>query len=161
MLREERGVLPVTLDGDIDAFWNERPAVARVGLAAALYHPTTGYSLPDAVRTAELLADWYDRVELDAYSLLRRHSVERWNATGFYRMLNRMLFHAAQPALRYRVLERFYSLPEALIARFYAGQLTWIDRARLLVGKPPVPLHAARRAVRTSSASRAAAAGTS
>ena len=51
-----------------------------------------------------------------------------------------MLYQAAAPAERYRVLQRFYRLPEPLIQRFYAGRLTMADQARLLVGKPPVPL---------------------
>jgi lycopene beta-cyclase len=55
--REEEGVLPIVLAGDIDAFWREGPAgVARSGLRAALFHPTTGYSLPEAVRLADALA---------------------------------------------------------------------------------------------------------
>jgi lycopene beta-cyclase len=51
-----------------------------------------------------------------------------------------MLFRAAKPSERWRVLERFYRLPEALIARFYADRLTLADRARILAGRPPVPL---------------------
>jgi lycopene beta-cyclase len=58
-----------------------------------------------------------------------------------------MLFQAARPSERYRVLERFYSLPEALIARFYAARLTRLDKLRLLSGKPPVPLGAALRCI--------------
>jgi lycopene beta-cyclase len=30
-----------------------------------------------------------------------------------------------------------------LIERFYAGQSTWADRIRLLMGRPPVPIGAA------------------
>ena len=49
-----------------------------------------------------------------------------------------MLFRAADPPQRYRILERFYRLPEPLIARFYAGRSTLADRVRILAGKPPV-----------------------
>jgi lycopene beta-cyclase len=63
-------------------------------------------------------------------------------------MLAAMLFKAAEPAERYRVLERFYRLDAGLIARFYAGQSTMFDRARLLAGKPPVPIGRAVAAVR-------------
>lgn len=58
-------------------------------------------------------------------------------------MLTKMLFGAAEPPLRYRMLERFYRLPEPLIERFYAGRSTMLDRARILAGKPPVPIGAA------------------
>ena len=46
VLREETGVLPIALGGDIEAFWAEAAGVPRSGLRAALFHPTTGYSLP-------------------------------------------------------------------------------------------------------------------
>ena len=57
VIREEVGVLPIALDGNIKAFWNAGEAgVPLVGLRAALFNPITGYSFPDAVRTAELVA---------------------------------------------------------------------------------------------------------
>lgn len=57
VVREEKGVLPVVLTGDIDAFWARAGReVPRVGLRAGLFHPTTGYSLPDAVGLAEMVA---------------------------------------------------------------------------------------------------------
>ena len=52
-----------------------------------------------------------------------------------------MLF-GAPPERRLRVFERFYRLEEGLIERFYAGRSTLADRARILCGKPPVPLAA-------------------
>jgi lycopene beta-cyclase len=55
-------------------------------------------------------------------------------------MLDAMLFRAAIPRQRYRVLERFYRLSPGLIERFYAGQSTLADKVRILSGKPPVPL---------------------
>jgi lycopene beta-cyclase len=62
-------------------------------------------------------------------------------------MLDKMLFRAAEPDRRYQVLERFYALSEGLIRRFYAGQSTLWDKARLLIGKPPVPIGRAIRAI--------------
>src|SRR5580692_10405715 len=57
IVREENGILPIALAGDIDAYWSEAPSpVAEAGLRAALFHPTTGYSLPDAARQAETIA---------------------------------------------------------------------------------------------------------
>jgi lycopene beta-cyclase len=41
------------------------------------------------------------------------------------------------------VLERFYRLPQPLIERFYAGEATLADKARILAGKPPVPIRRA------------------
>lgn len=141
--REETGVLPIALSGGFDRFWPEDDAVARLGLRAALFHPTTGYSLPQAVAAADLLASLPPRDLPRLAGPLRRHAQAHWRGGGFFRGLNRMLLLAGRPAERYRVLERFYRLPAPLIGRFYAGRLTLGDRARLLVGSPPVPVGAA------------------
>ena len=100
----------------------------------------TGYSFPDAVRTADLIAALHDLSAAGLYAALRHHSVSTWRARKFYRFLNRMLFDAAEPEARYKVLERFYRLDAALVRRFYAGQTTRSDMVRTMVGRPPVPL---------------------
>ena len=63
-----------------------------------------------------------------------------WSRTRFYRRLGAMLFGAAEPAERYRIFERFYRLDERLIERFYAARPTLADKARVLTGRPPVPV---------------------
>src|SRR5690606_40006383 len=73
---------------------------------------------------------------------------QAWESQGFFRLLNRMLFLAGAPDQRSRVLQRFYGLSQGLIERFYAGRLTAADKARILAGKPPVPLGEAIRAAR-------------
>ena len=152
-VREERGVLPIALGGDIDAFWRDAPAdIARIGLRAALFHPTTGYSLPDAVAVADALAARRTFNGPEIAADIRRHSVKRWRDRAFFRMLNRMLYYAADPGKRYRVLERFYGLPADLTGRFYADRLTLMDKARILVGKPPVPIGRAIRALPSGAA---------
>lgn len=139
--REEVGVLPIALAGDIDAYWAESEGTAAdAGMRAALFHPTTGYSSPDAARQAELVAALPRLTTAMARTALIEMSKSAWRARGFYRLLNRMLFRAAEPSQRYRVLERFYRLPQPLIERFYAGEATLADKARILAGKPPVPI---------------------
>lgn len=137
VLREEQGVLPVCMGGDVAALW-QGPPVARLGLRGGFFHPTTGYSLPDAVRNAHLLATQADLGGAALHRLFRDEAARRWRERGFYRLLNRMLFRAAAPAERYRVLEHFYRLDPALIARFYAGRTSLVDKARILSGRPPV-----------------------
>ena len=141
VLREETGVLPVIASGDFEAFWAAGyEGVARAGTRAALLHPLTGYSLPDAVRFARKIAGMAD---LSGASLAKASYAEaraHWRRGRFYRMLSRMLFSAAEPDFRYRVLQCFYRLPEGLIERFYAGRSSWADIARILAGRPPVPV---------------------
>jgi lycopene beta-cyclase len=78
---------------------------------------------------------------------MHRFAKQRWDQGGFYRLLDRMLFRAATPGTRYQVLQRFYGLRPSLIQRFYAGNTTFLDKARILSGKPPVPLGRAMRAM--------------
>jgi lycopene beta-cyclase len=139
--REEVGVLPIALAGDIEAYWaDEKPGAADAGMRAALFHPTTGYSLPDAARTAELIAGLPRLTTTAVRAAIIEMSKTAWQRRGFYRLLNRMLFRAAAPGQRYKVLERFYRLPTPLIERFYAGEATLADKLRILSGKPPVPI---------------------
>lgn len=133
-LREECGALPITLAG--------RPAMAevpRIGLAGLLCHPTTGYALPDAVRLADTIAGLPDLTAASLGRAIRVHADQAWRSQGIFRLVNRMLFRAAAPDERHRVLARFHRLPEGLVARFYAGALRPSDRLRLLVGRPPIP----------------------
>jgi lycopene beta-cyclase len=147
--REERGVLPIPLAGDVEALWRRLPdGVAASGTRAGLFHATTGYSLPDAVRLADHVAALR---RLDGRALadeVRAIARESWRRQAFLRFLNRMLFLAAAPERRWVVLARFYRLAPGLIERFYAGRLTWRDRVRLLAGRPPVPVRRAARCLR-------------
>jgi lycopene beta-cyclase len=136
--REESGSLPVPLGGRIEAFW--AGDVPRIGMRAGLFHPTTGYSLPDAVATASLLAAMDPTGPVRVYSEVRALATTRWQERGFFRLLNRWLFRAAEPEARVRVLEQFYGRPADLIGRFYGARLTPMDRVRLLAGRPPVPV---------------------
>jgi len=135
---EEQGVLPVATGGNFEAFWPVADPVGRLGLRGGFFHPTTGYSLPDAVRTAMLVARHEEVSGLAA--MLRAEAARLWRERGFYRLLGRMLMHGARPDERRGVLEHFYRLSPDRIARFYAGRFTLTDKARALAGKPPIPI---------------------
>lgn len=148
MLREEQGSLPIVLAGDFGRYWDELQGQPSAGLRAGLFHPTTGYSLPHAVRLAERIAQLPDLGAPSLFAAIRAQARQAWDEQRFFRMLNRMLFLAGSPDHRWRVMQRFYGLPAPLIARFYAGRLNLADKARLLTGKPPVPVMEAFDAVR-------------
>jgi lycopene beta-cyclase len=147
VLDEEQGILPIALDGDIEGHWAHAAGRTLAGLRAVLFHPTTGYSLPDAVGLANAICELpvIDAVALER--LVRERSIRLWRERAFFRLVNRMLFRAGRPGQRYRVLERFYGLPEPLIKRFYAASLTRLDKLRILTGKPPVPFGAALKCI--------------
>lgn len=132
VVREERGVLPIPASSIAQP--SEKLPLA-VGYRGGWFHPTTGYSLPPAVRLALHVADHF---EGDLFgpawrALCREHRRQQ----RFFLWLNRLLFGAFRPEDRWHVLARFYGLPEPTIARFYAMTTTATDRARILCGRPP------------------------
>ncbi len=141
ILRKEQGSLSIPLT----EFELRREGIVAdsslfcLGVRAGFYNPTTGYSLPYAVRLANRLAEirmWEPSVIGSALAEFEKSLV---SFQRFSLFLNRMLFLGAPPQTRYQILERFYSLPQKLVERFYAGKTTWGDRLRILVGKPPIP----------------------
>ena len=147
VIGEKTGVLPVALGGSIETLWTGE--AARLGLRGGFFHPTTGYSLPDAVANALLVTERRDLSGAALFGLFRDRARKLWEERAFFRLLNRMMFRAAAPEQRYQVLEHFYRLPEPLIARFYAAKLTQFDKVRILTGKPPVPVLKAVKAMAT------------
>lgn len=146
--RTESGVLPVVVSGDFDRYWaSTGTELAKAGMRAGLFHPTTGYSLPDAIRLAGLVGAADDLSHAALLRLTSQHAARTWRERGFYRLLDTMLFGAAEPTERYQVLQRFYRLDPALVQRFYAAGSTRVDQLRILAGRPPVPVHRALRAI--------------
>jgi lycopene beta-cyclase len=148
ILRAEKGVLPVVLGGSAEAILAQKPAgVPAIGLRGGFFHHTTSYSFPFAVRTAEIIASAIPLTSETLDPLMQDWAHRHWREQRFFRLLNRMLFWAAKPWERYRVFERHYELSEPLIGRFYSSNLTRTDKARVLLGWPPVPVHRALRVV--------------
>jgi len=130
--REEVGVLPLTTRAEAQPL---RDGVVVGGYAGGWFHATTGYSFPLALRLAMHVAS-HDPSEVLGQEW-RRLIARRQYQARFFNLLNRMLFGAIAPEKRWAVFERFYRLPEAAIARFYAMDVTTLDRLRILVGRPP------------------------
>jgi lycopene beta-cyclase len=141
--RRERGILPIILDATPQMIWPDQSRVARSGMRAGLFQQTTGYSLALAARTADTVAtvpQFDTRIVSDR---IRRDGARLWAEQSYFRLLNRMIFVAAKPDQRRRIFERFYTLSQPLIERFYAGHFTLGDKVRLLTGRPPIPMHKA------------------
>lgn len=143
ILRQEVGVLPIALGGDLRAYLAQARGVVPLGLRAGLFHPTTGYSLPDAVRTADLIATQPDIATAPLTEAVTRHSLAQWRARRIFRLLNRLLFLGAGNGERRDILEHFHRLPDTTIARFYAARLSSADIIRIFAGKPPMPVRRA------------------
>jgi lycopene beta-cyclase len=133
VVREESGVLP--LPRSVETPSESTDDAVAVGYRGGWFHPTTGYSLPQACRVADCVAAWLGdgREKLDLTPLfLQFRGAKRFACT-----LNGLLFNAFESHQQRNVLERFYQLPEPLIARFYALETTLTDRARIVCGRVP------------------------
>jgi lycopene beta-cyclase len=151
VLREESGVLPVVMGGDLDSYWASGSSrVAKAGTRGGFFQPVTSYSLPEAVRLAVFVAKQENFDGDRLHMLLKQRAEKLWDDGKYYRMLNRMLFRAGAPHERYKILEHFYTMKPDLIARFYAGKSTTMDKLRIISGKPPVPIGKAISAIRKS-----------
>ena len=146
LVHEETGLLPVITGGDFDAHREglEQPGIALAGARGGFVHPLTSYTVPIAVRIALAVADAVGGMDgPDLAGFVAARARDHWRSTGYYRLLGKMLFDAADPSERYRIFERFYTLPEPLIERFYAAKSSPLDKLRILSGKPPVPIRSA------------------
>jgi len=132
VVRSEQGVLPMPWSSEM-TMPERSPLVA--GYQGGFFHPATGYSLPIALRLACLVAAHAPNNVFgsDLVDFVRDHK----DQARYAERLNALLFHAFAPEDMWNVFARFYRLPDALIERFYALQLTALDRARILIGRPP------------------------
>jgi lycopene beta-cyclase len=142
--RKEKGVMPMPLTSDAIKTSVTGEALL-IGVRGGYFHSLSGETLPDAVRFAEHLAKIPELTTSSARESLMRFRRPWLSRQRFYRLVNRLMFHASEPTLRYQVLQKFYELPDDMISRFNGGRSTWADRVRILTGKAPVPLKRAFR----------------
>jgi len=130
-LRTERGCLPMPYSAPA----RTSDAAVAGGYAGGWYHAATGYSMPLAVRFADLVARAApERLAEELAAAAAADSLRR----GFARFLNRLLFCLVTPGDRWKIFRRFYRvLSEDRIARFYAHRFTIADAARIVIGWPP------------------------
>lgn len=149
ILGGESGILPVITGGAFPAYQADQKigGVSVAGARGGFLHPLSSYTLPFAVETALAIADDALLPGEQLAALLEVRARRHWKRTWFYRKLGSMLFGAAEPAQRYKIFEHFYRLSETLVERFYAGNSTFPDKARVLIGKPPVSVSRAIKAL--------------
>jgi lycopene beta-cyclase len=139
VLRRETGCLPIPLEPIHHA---QQAGVVKL---AGIFHDTTGYSLPYAVKVINQLVQLQEFNASSAAQAVEKLRQSFEPNRHFFRMLNLLLFKSSAPEQRYRMLEFFYRRPEPLINRFYGGELSGWDKLKFFMGKPPVSAVAAMR----------------
>jgi len=131
VVREEQGILPMPLQAE------GTPPLGspfRIGALGGWLHPTTAYTLPIAARVAEeIAAGPLETVSTRLLPLWRAHRRQ----AQFAAFLNRLLFKKARPEHGVAIFERFFTLPDDTVKRFFALQMNAWDRVRLVCGRPP------------------------
>lgn len=142
ILREEVGCLPLSLD----AKTRKLPAKSLLlGAASGIYQPVTGYTFPQTLERVQALAETTQIAVSSWQRVLNSWEDQHRSQVHYLSFLNRMMFRAAEPTKRYLILERFYTLSQDIIERFYQGKLSTTDKIRILCGKPPVSILKALR----------------
>lgn len=156
---EEAGALPIPLTAgllnptadrcikDEGRAPQELSRVLNVGFASGAFHPTTGYSLPFALRSILALEQDIARhlregspqkpIALAETGKCQRTCIRSW---GTFLLFNLFFFRAFSPAQRVNCFAYFYRLPRWFIARFYAGDLAFRHLALFLMRPPPKSL---------------------
>lgn len=140
IIREEMAALPIPLTDKMFNGWANDGMISTVGMRAGFFHPTTGYSLPQAVHIAETVSRLTEFNSSKVNQTLRDEMYNWKKNCSYFIFLNRMLFGAAQPTERVKIFERFYRFSDKFISRFYSGHLSKVDCAKLLIGRPPVKI---------------------
>ena len=149
VLRKEKGVLPIPwktpdVEEQEDPRLNLQTAGTdrklMVGAHGHYFQPVTGYTLPYVLK--QISALFTDASNSEYGDLSQVNSVQR--PSQLYYFLNYLMFHGSQDHFRYKMLEKFYQLPEETIRNFYRGELTYRDWfTKIFWGRPPIPLHRA------------------
>lgn len=141
VVRKESGVLPIPINPISSGSNNQ-----SINLSG-IFHDVTGYSLPDAIRLINEIVKIKDWNRYCIQECVNNYRHRRKRDRAFFRLLNCLLFQAAEPHLRFQVLSHFYQLPQALIERFYSGEMKKLDYIRIFTGKPPVKITSALQAI--------------
>ena len=147
IIRKEKGILPLIMSIP-KKLHQEYPEIPRIGAESGFFHPVTGYTVPTLLRQIDAITENSNLTMASIKKALARIEVDAKSRLKHYRLLNRMLFRAAEPLERYKVLSHFYRMPDSLIQRFYAGEINLFDQVRMMIGKPPVPIRKAYQALK-------------
>jgi lycopene beta-cyclase len=129
-LGEDVASRPIPLGGDFAAYWRIGAArVAKLGARGGFVHPFTGSPLPDALRTALLLAGQKDFAGNALHDAMEAEAASLWKRRELHRSAVRMLF---DPGRGLDSLEGLLDMEPGLLGRFMAEDLGLLDRRRIM-----------------------------
>lgn len=125
------GAWPLPTGGDFGAFWRTGGArVAKLGTRGGFFHPFTGWTAADAVRTALKLAAEPDLAGAALHDSFEAEAKRLWKERAPIRELNAALARAGPGAQR-TLFERIHRMEPGLLARFLGARLGLLDQRRL------------------------------
>ena len=144
IVREESGVLPMPWAKPSPPHGRSPEDALAIGYRGGFFHPGTGYSLGRAAVVAHRVAEIARDTGGAELEQCVRNGLEHLRAMwakddDFSRLLNRLAFGLVPASwLREQVFSPVYRLPQAALARFYAGRTRVRDR--LAIATAPIRL---------------------
>lgn len=109
----------------------------RVINLSGIFHDATGESLPDAVRLIDRMVKTSFRLG-ELKEIVKNYRREREVHRKYFRLLNKFIFNRSQTQKNYKIYEALYQMPFELRAKFFSGEIEFIDFCRTLLGLPPM-----------------------
>jgi lycopene beta-cyclase len=123
VIREDSGIMEIPLSDAII------PQEGRVINLADFIHDTTGSSIPHATKLIDRMVETSFRFG-ELKEIVQVFRKENEDDKKFFRFLNRLMVEDKQ-----QVFEAIYQQSYPLVERFSRGELSLIDRSRILFGK--------------------------
>lgn len=123
VLREDSGAIEIPMSNAII------PQEGRVINLADIFHDTTGSSIPQATKLIDRMVKTSFRFG-ELKEIVHTFRKENEDDKKFFRFLNRLMIEDKQ-----QVFEAVYQQPYPVMERFSRGELSLLDRSRILFGK--------------------------
>lgn len=123
VFREDSGVVEVPVSDPVI------PQEGRVINLADIFHDTTGCSIPQATKLIERMVRTSFRFG-EIKEIVQTFRKENESDKKFFRFLNRLMIEDKQ-----QIFEAVYQQPYPVLERFSRGELSMLDRSRILFGK--------------------------
>ncbi|WGS66221.1 lycopene beta-cyclase CrtY [Enterobacteriaceae bacterium ET-AT1-13] len=132
---EEQGIIPIKLKNYKNKIFKN---IILNGLKGNFFHATTGYSLYISLILSNKILKInnlnYKKI-LNEFNYLSKNIYKNQKK---YILLNKIFFLLINTNKRYKLIQKFYNLPEILIKKFYIEKINCFDIIKFMSFKPPI-----------------------
>ncbi|XZR52786.1 MAG: lycopene beta-cyclase CrtY [Enterobacteriaceae bacterium] len=133
--REEQGIIPIKLKNIKNKIFKN---IVFNGLRGNFFHATTGYSLNISLILSNKILQFNNLNYINILNEFNNLSNNIYKNQKKYILLNKIFFILIKSNKRYKLIQKFYNLPESLINRFYLEKINFLDILKIITLKPPI-----------------------